>query len=78
MECTATSAVTPIKFLPSIDKVNMEVFEPSKLDSSIAKSSTFSYDKGPPLVNMEGTSKELAHQLEAYAQMQVQQQEDIP
>lgn len=50
--------------LPKYARVNFEAFESH---SSIIESSTSRSDEGPVSVNMEGISKVLTHQLEAYA-----------
>lgn len=71
--CCYSNQVLPIDY----DRVSAGVFRPFEPYSIIAESFASSSDKGPTLVNMAGTSEESAHQLEPYAHMKAQQQEEI-
>lgn len=59
---------------PDYARVSTEAF---KAHSVIAASPASSSDDGPTSADMAGTSKEFAHQLEAYARLQAQRQEEL-
>lgn len=68
-----TNQVSPIDY----DSVDAEAFGPSKPHLAILESLTSIFDEGLASINMANTSEGLTHQLEAYARIQAQQQEEI-